>query len=110
MCHQDEKQYLEAIDRIFSVRSLQESIGALVQEAEACRLSLVVKDGKPVFVVMPMDEELLEAGRRARFGRPALCRENHQSWHGCPPGHLRTLSATLGRAGNCGPRLSGGGD
>jgi prevent-host-death family protein len=46
----------------FSVRDLRERTGELVREAEAGRLSLVAKHGRPLFVTVPMDEQLLREG------------------------------------------------
>jgi prevent-host-death family protein len=46
----------------FSIRDLRERTGDLVREAEAGRLSLVAKHGRPLFVAVPMDEHLLREG------------------------------------------------
>jgi prevent-host-death family protein len=46
----------------FSVRDLRERSGDLVRQAEQGRLSIVAKHGHPLFVAVPLDEHLLEAG------------------------------------------------
>jgi len=46
----------------FSVRDLRERTGELVREAEAGHLSIVAKDGRLLFVAVPMDEHLLKEG------------------------------------------------
>jgi prevent-host-death family protein len=46
----------------FSIRDLRERTGELVREAEAGHLSLVAKHGKPLFVTVPMNEQLLKEG------------------------------------------------
>lgn len=46
----------------FSIRDLRERSGELVREAEAGHLSIVAKHGRPLFVAVPMDENLLKEG------------------------------------------------
>jgi len=46
----------------FSIRDLRERTGDLVREAEAGRLSLIAKHGRPLLVAVPMDEQLLKEG------------------------------------------------
>ncbi len=46
----------------FSIRDLRERTGELVREAEAGRLSVVAKHGRPLFVAVPLDAHLLEQG------------------------------------------------
>jgi prevent-host-death family protein len=46
----------------FSIRDLRERSGELVREAEAGHLSVVSKHGRPLFVAVPMDENLLKEG------------------------------------------------
>jgi prevent-host-death family protein len=46
----------------FSIRDLRERTGELVRDAEAGRLSVVTKHGRPVFVAVPFDDALLEQG------------------------------------------------
>jgi prevent-host-death family protein len=46
----------------FSIRDLRERTGELVREAEAGHLSLIAKHGRPLFVAVPMDENLLKEG------------------------------------------------
>lgn len=48
--------------KTFSIRDLRERTGELVRQAEAGRLSLVAKQGRPLFVAVPFDEHLLEHG------------------------------------------------
>lgn len=44
----------------FTVRDLREHTGHLIHDAEAGKLSLVTKHGRPVFLAVPFSEELLE--------------------------------------------------
>ncbi len=46
----------------FTVRDLRERTGELVRGAEAGKLSLVTKHGKPVFLTVPFDDMLLREG------------------------------------------------
>lgn len=48
----------------FTVRDLREHTGALIHDAEAGKLSLITKHGRPVFLAVPFSEELLELGLR----------------------------------------------
>jgi prevent-host-death family protein len=48
----------------FTVRDLRERTGELIRDAEAGKLSVVTKHGKPVFVAVPLDDQLLEEGLR----------------------------------------------
>lgn len=48
----------------FTVRDLREHTGTLIHDAEAGKLSLVTKHGRPVFLAVPFSEELLEMGLR----------------------------------------------
>ena len=48
----------------FTVRDLREHTGALIQDAELGKLSLITKHGHPVFLAVPFSEELLELGLR----------------------------------------------
>ncbi len=50
---------------IFSVRDLREHTGALIQDAESGKLSLITKHGRPVFLAIPFTEDLLQLGLRA---------------------------------------------
>ena len=45
-----------------TIRDLRERTGDLVREAEGGRLSLVTKHGHPVFVAVPLDDDLLRQG------------------------------------------------
>lgn len=47
---------------VFSIRDLRERTGELVREAEAGRLSVVAKQGRPLFIAVPLDEHLLREG------------------------------------------------
>lgn len=46
----------------FSVRDLRERTGELVRNAEQGKLAVVAKHGHPLFVAVPLDEELLRSG------------------------------------------------
>ena len=46
----------------FTVRDLRERTGELVRNAEQGRLAIVAKHGHPLFVAVPLDEELLRSG------------------------------------------------
>lgn len=46
----------------FAVRDLREHTGELVRNAESGRYSVVSKHGKPLFVALPFDDALLQAG------------------------------------------------
>ena len=48
----------------FTIRDLRERTGDLVREAEAGKLSVVTKRGRPIFVAVPIDKQLLEEGVR----------------------------------------------
>lgn len=48
----------------FSVRDLREHTGSLIHDAEAGKLSLVTKRGRPVFLAVPFTEELIDLGLR----------------------------------------------
>ncbi len=48
----------------FSVRDLREHTGALIHGAEAGKLSLITKRGRPVFLAIPFTDELIEFGLR----------------------------------------------
>jgi len=46
----------------FTIRDLRERTGELVRNAEAGRLALVAKHGHPLFVAVPLDEQVLQHG------------------------------------------------
>jgi prevent-host-death family protein len=46
----------------FTIRDLRERTGELVRGAEAGELSVVTKHGQPVFLAVPMDEQLIRSG------------------------------------------------
>jgi prevent-host-death family protein len=48
----------------FTVRDLREHTGQLIHDAEAGKLSLITKHGRPVFLAVPFNEEILESGLR----------------------------------------------
>lgn len=52
----------EFIMDTFTVRDLREHTGTLIHDAEAGKLSLVTKHGRPVFLAVPFTEELLSLG------------------------------------------------
>lgn len=58
----------------FTIRDLREHTGALVHDAEAGKLSLITKHGRPVFLAVPFDEALLTLGLR-----PALAIKLYQA-------------------------------
>lgn len=46
----------------FTVRDLREHTGALIHDAEAGKLSLITKHGRPIFLAVPFNEALLDIG------------------------------------------------
>ena len=44
---------------VFSVRDLRNRSGDLLRDAEAGRISLITKHGRPVILAVPFDERLL---------------------------------------------------
>jgi prevent-host-death family protein len=48
----------------FTVRDLREHTGQLIHDAEAGKLSLITKHGRPVFLAVPFSEDILELGLR----------------------------------------------
>jgi prevent-host-death family protein len=46
----------------FTVRDLRERTGELIRDAEAGKLSVVTKHGRPVFVAVPWSESMLRDG------------------------------------------------
>ncbi len=48
--------------QIFSIGDLREHVDDLVREARSGRLSVVTKDGEPIFLAIPFDESLLPGG------------------------------------------------
>lgn len=46
----------------FTVRDLRERTGELIRDAQAGKLSVVTKHGRPVFVAVPVDESLVRSG------------------------------------------------
>lgn len=46
----------------FTIRDLRERTGDLVRGAKAGKLSVVTRHGRPVFVAVPLDEQLLKEG------------------------------------------------
>ncbi len=46
----------------FTIRDLRERTGDLVRNAEQGKLAVVAKHGHPLFVAVPMDEEMLRTG------------------------------------------------
>ena len=49
----------------FTVRGLREHSGILIHDAEQGKLSVVTKRGKPVFLAIPFNEDLIQTGLRA---------------------------------------------
>ncbi|MFT3742081.1 MAG: type II toxin-antitoxin system prevent-host-death family antitoxin [Gammaproteobacteria bacterium] len=46
----------------FTVRDLREHTGQLIHDAEAGKLSLVTKHGRPVFLAVPFSDDIVELG------------------------------------------------
>ena len=46
----------------FSVRDLREHTGTLIHDAEAGKLSLITKRGRPIFLAVPFTDDLIELG------------------------------------------------
>lgn len=46
----------------FTIRDLRERTGELVHDAETGQLSVVTKHGRPVFVAVPFDENIVKSG------------------------------------------------
>lgn len=46
----------------FTIRDLRERTGELVRDAEAGELSVITKHGRPVFVAVPFDENIIKSG------------------------------------------------
>lgn len=46
----------------FTVRDLRERTGELIRDAEAGKLSIITKHGRPVFVAVPFDETIVKSG------------------------------------------------
>lgn len=46
----------------FTIRDLRERTGELVRNAEAGHLALVAKHGHPLFVAVPLSEQILQQG------------------------------------------------
>ena len=46
----------------FTIRDLRERTGELVRGAEAGELSVVTKHGQPVFLAVPIDDQLVRSG------------------------------------------------
>lgn len=61
MCHHLIAHFGVAMES-FSVRDLRERTGELVRNAEQGKLAVVAKHGHPLFVAVPLDEELLRSG------------------------------------------------
>lgn len=61
MCHTLIAQ-IETPMETFTIRDLRERTGELVRNAEKGQLAIVAKRGRPLFVAVPLDEELLRHG------------------------------------------------
>ncbi len=46
----------------FTVRDLRERTGELIRDAETGELSIVTKHGRPVFIAVPFDENVVKSG------------------------------------------------
>ena len=54
--------YFGARMKSFTIRDLRERTGELVRNAEQGKLAVIAKHGHPLFVAVPLDEELLRSG------------------------------------------------
>ena len=54
--------HLNANMESFTIRDLRERTGELVRACEQDRLSLLTKHGRPLGIIVPMDETLLKQG------------------------------------------------
>ena len=52
---------------LFTVRDLRERTGELIRDAEAGKLSVVTKHGQPIFVAVPLDEQMIQSGLPVAF-------------------------------------------
>ena len=52
---------------VFTIRDLRERTGDLTRGAEAARLSVVTKRGRPLFVAVPFDDAVLGHGVALAF-------------------------------------------
>lgn len=52
---------MEPLD-VFTVRDLRSRTGDLLRDAEAGRVSVITKHGRPVILAVPFDERLLQEG------------------------------------------------
>jgi prevent-host-death family protein len=52
---------------LFTVRDLRERTSELIRDAEAGKLSVVTKHGQPVFVAVPLDEQMIQVGLPVAF-------------------------------------------
>jgi antitoxin (DNA-binding transcriptional repressor) of toxin-antitoxin stability system len=65
MCYHLRVQIIEVILMdTFTVRDLREHTGTLIHDAEAGKLSLITKHGRPVFLAVPFTQDLLDLGLR----------------------------------------------
>lgn len=62
LCYHSYTQLSENTVETFTIRDLRERTGELVRGAEAGELSVVTKHGQPVFLAVPMDEQLIRSG------------------------------------------------
>ncbi len=53
--------------KIFTIRELRQRTESLVKEAEQGGISMVTKHGRPVFVALPLSDQLLEGGIHQAF-------------------------------------------
>lgn len=58
---------------VFTVRDLRERTGELIHNAEAGKLSLVTKHGRPVFLAVPFNEDMLELGLQQALAIRLYC-------------------------------------
>jgi prevent-host-death family protein len=85
----------------FTVRDLREHTGSLIHEAEAGKLSLITKHGRPVFLAVPFTSDLVEFGLRTSlaiklFKEDAITLEKAAKIAGV---HLEIFIERLGQLG-----------
>lgn len=85
----------------FTIRDLRERTGELVRNAEAGKLAIVSKHGTPIFVAVPFDETVFDAGVRSSmaiklFSEGSLTLRGAAKFAGVP---LEDMMTRLGKQG-----------
>jgi antitoxin (DNA-binding transcriptional repressor) of toxin-antitoxin stability system len=52
----------DTVVQTFTIRDLRKQTDKIVREAKSGRLSVVTKDGEPIFIAVPFDDSLLRGG------------------------------------------------